>query len=84
MNNAVSLYIMHSRYRPIYYISLIEDIIEVNPMRKPASTSFKTSMHLVERSATSCGIYSRGAFMTVFAKHPEAITEGGYYKNCGY
>ena len=53
-------------------------------MHKPASTSFKTSVHLVERSATSCGIYPRGAFMTVFANHPEAITEGGYYKNCGY
>ena len=80
MNNGVSLYIVHSRYRPMYYILLKEDFIEVNPMRKPASTSFKTSMHLVKRSDTSCGIYPRGAFMTVFAKHPEAITDGGYYK----
>ena len=51
-------------------------------MRKPVIP--QTLVYLAERSDTSCGIYPRAVFMTIFAKHPEAITEGGYYKNRGY
>ena len=33
-------------------------------------------MYLVERSDTSCGVYPRAMFMTVFTLPPEAIIQG--------
>ena len=53
---------IHSRYRPMQYISVKEKVIEV-----------KSSMQLVERSDTSCSVYPRAAFITVFALHSEAV-----------
>ena len=37
-------------------------------------------MYLVERSDTSCGIYLRAVFMTIFALDPETVSEAAAIK----
>ena len=82
MNNGI--YIMQSRYRPMQYISLKKTLLKQILMQSNYSIEFNVFDSLVERSDTSCGIYLRTAFMTVFALHLRLLSEGGYYKDHSY
>ena len=58
-----------SQCRPMQYISVKDDVIEVNPY---AFQLFHTVIYIWLKSQ----IQAEGAFMTVHALHPEAIIQG--------
>ena len=48
-------------------------------------SSYSIEFHIFSDSSdTSCSIYTRAAFMTVLAVHPEAINQDSYYRDCVY
>ena len=64
--------ITHSQYRPMLYVSVKGDVIEVNPY----ATQLIHEVQCVWWSDISCSVYLWAAFMTIFALHPEAIIQG--------
>ena len=64
--------ITHSRYKPMQYISVKGDIVDVNPYAIQLFHRVKC-IWFKSQILAKVFIYVRAAFMTVFAQHPEAI-----------